>query len=621
MKYLFFALFMVSTCTISAQNIDKDCSGITGSSIDQKRVKGFTPILNFRGEKKSEVLDLLQNSYYFEALDSSKKHLFERLANDSASKKGVKVEDLILPVDPNDPNGTLQVSIPFNSKVLVPEKNSFTFVFGCKGKKADTIKIVLEDKKPDPPSKATEKDKRPYLAIAFISPEMMSSIEISKTCNLCDLRMSTTIPNRRDRVYSTDYIVTFDPMLTKDAYTICKHIFKKKNDSLEERYRKVGAKWFAPSVGSQIRFEIVNQPLTETRKITIDAVDVFNNGSTQFQGIINSQINTQIISRLNPSAGVPTAAVTDSSTPSADANAGGLETITRPATDEEKLLMLHAQLIDYISVFRLSSCTIDQHLRNLPQIISSVNKAFGTDAAGASSLSLQLKNKFADSASLKSVVDEIGNLFNLLKDLKPIAYTTIRAKNRDYFSVKTFDGNNTEISNENIRLSGGMKIDFSAGFVLTGLRDFTYSLKNDTASVGLGAARRDTSGNVIIKEDEGNNNVGVGIFTHFYPRISSHYNIGGTAGLMTSTNLNLRLMLGGSFMVSSLFGSNNRVCFSYGCVWGKVARLSSQYEDFFNKPRVINGIPEFYSPAAAPQPIQRNEKSWFFAITMNFGGN
>ncbi len=92
-------------------------------------------------------------------------------------------------------------------------------------------------------------------------------------------------------------------------------------------------------------------------------------------------------------------------------------------------------------------------------------------------------------------------------------------------------------------------------------------------------------------------------------------------GLMTSTNLNLRLMLGGSFMVSSLFGSNNRVSFSYGRVWGKVARLSSQHQDYFEKPREVNKIPEFYSGASAPQPIQRNEGSWFFAITMNFGGN
>jgi hypothetical protein len=90
---------------------------------------------------------------------------------------------------------------------------------------------------------------------------------------------------------------------------------------------------------------------------------------------------------------------------------------------------------------------------------------------------------------------------------------------------------------------------------------------------------------------------------------------------MTSTNLNLRLMLGGSVMISSLFGSNNRISFSGGIVWGKVKRLSVKDEDFLNHPRMINNLPDFYNQASAPQPIDRNEHSWFFALTLNFGGN
>jgi|GEM_PF-5338802 len=617
---------LVATCIIlfsnsaNAQNINKSCSTLSGSKAD---FKGNAVNLNFEGENKTEVLNLLKNSYYQVLGDSSKKQSFEKLAAESASKKKVQLENIILPIDSSDPNGIVQLTISFDSKLLLPNSDSFLFVFGCKEIKADTVEVFL--KKEETETTTVLKDKSnsdlPFRQILFIVPDMMSTIQNGNTCNLCEIRKSTEIDSRRDRVYSTDYIVTFDPMLTKDAYTICKHIFIKKGQKIEERYRKVGAKWFAPAVGSQIRFEVVNQPLTESRRVTVDAIDIFNNGATQFQGIINSQVNTQIISRLNPSTPTPSVDTTAATkTPKANQNSSGKGSVREP-TDKEKLQMLHSQLVDYISVFRLSSCTIDEHMRNLPKIIAAVNTAFGTTAAGAVSITQQLKGKFADSVNLTRLIDEIGSIFNILKDVRPLAYTTLRAKNRDYLAVKTFDGNNAEVSNENIRLSGGMKIDYSTGFVLSGLRDFNYSLKNDTASVGIGTNRRDTSGNIIIKEDDGNNNVGVGILTHFYPRLSSHYNIGGTVGLMTSTNLNLRLMLGGSFMVSSLFGSNNRVSFSYGCVWGKVARLSSQHEDFFNKPRVVNGIPEFYSQAAAPQPIQRNEKSWFFAITMNFGGN
>ncbi len=612
---VFFAILVATL--VGAQNIDKNCSSLTGSTASIKVVKGKLLNLTFAGSKKSNVLDLLKNSNYTSLSDPTKKQTFEKLVRDSLTL-GKTLENEMKPSDLSEPNGPFKLSVKF--KVI----DSCLLLFKCSSEKADFIKITLQEKETDNITKATGKDTRPFEPVTFISPEIMNSIQNSNTCNLCDMREFKPINNRSEGEHPTEYIVVFDPMLSKDGYTICKHIFKKKSSILQERYRKVSAKWFAPSVGSRIRFEIVNQPLTETRKITIDAVDLFNNGSTQFQGIINSQVNTQIIGRLNPPAGTPAVKATESTEHTANQNSSALDMTTRPATDEEKLQMLHSQLIDYISVFRLSSCTIEDHLKNLPKIILTVNKAFGTTAVGVTTLSQQLKSRFADSTSMLNIVDEIGNLFNLLKDLKPLAYTTIRAKNRDYLLVKTFDGNNTEISNENIRLSGGMKIDYSAGFVLTGLRDFTYKLKNATVRynpLDNPSATRDTTGNVIIKEDEGKNNVGVGILTHFYPRISSHYNVGGTVGLMTSTNLDLRLMLGGSFMVSSLFGSNNRISFSYGRVWGKVARLSTEHEDFFNKPRVINNVPQFYSQAAAPSPIQKNEGSWFFAITMNFGGN
>jgi hypothetical protein len=211
-----------------------------------------------------------------------------------------------------------------------------------------------------------------------------------------------------------------------------------------------------------------------------------------------------------------------------------------------------------------------------------------------------------------------------MENVEPLAYTTLRAKNRDYIEVRYTKANNVLSKPENIRMSGGMKIDFSAGFVLTGLRDYSYVLKNikyPYTPQGTGQTERDTTGNVIVKEDEGSNQVGVGMLTHFYPRSSSHYNFGGTVGLMTSTSLNLRLMLGGSLMVSSLFGSNNRVSFSGGVVWGKVKRLSEKDKEFYNGPRVLNKIPEFFTEASAPAPIDRNEHSWFFAVTLNFGGN
>jgi len=621
MKLILTIIFLLfSASVVCSQNHNFICSRIAGKKLDPVSFNPHSTTLTFNANTKDELLKFLRSSFFIDT-DKSQK-TFEALVQDSATRANKQLLDLIELVNAAQPDGRVKIS-------FLPPKSNFTAVIMCGGQKADTIPFSLnataENLDGNNPVSGAEDKGLPYAQIIFISADMVTSVQNSSACNLCDNRnvslKDIPLDGRKGRKFSTDYIVTFDPMLKNDdAYTICKHIFRPIiGKATKERYRKVGAKWFAPAVGSQIRFEVVNQPLTESRRITVDAIDVFNNGSTQFQGIINSQVNAQIINRLSQTTSSP-----------AVADTGGVENVlgddeaVRQPTDEEKLQMLHSQLVDYVSVFRLSACTIEEHMRNLPRIVSAVNGAFGTNANGVFALTQQMRSKFADSLDLKNIVDEIGSLFNLLKDLKPLAFTTIRAKNRDYLLVKTFDGNNAEISSENIRLSGGMKIDYSAGFVLTGLRDFTYKLKNATVMynpLDNPSATRDTTGNVIIKEDEGKNNVGVGILTHFYPRLSSHYNIGGTVGLMTSTNLNLRLMLGGSFMVSSLFGSNNRVSFSYGRVWGKVARLSTEHDDFFNKPRVVNKVPQFYSQAAAPSPIQRNEGSWFFAITMNFGGN
>jgi hypothetical protein len=466
-------------------------------------------------------------------------------------------------------------------------------------------------------------------AVTIIDSMMLAGINGAGGCQLCDIRAKKIdIESKKDRLYNTDYIVIYDPMLTKDAYSVCKHIFEKKSkaDSKTsgkkyfERYIKIGNKWFAPSVGSQIRFEVVNLPLNSSLKLSVDENDVFNGGASQFTSIINSLVGSNII---NPLAG---ASKSKDSTGEKAGITGGEE----PDCFLSDLDHIATDLLKYMTAFRVSSCAIEQHNRNLPIILTRINQSFNLSAATAEQLETLLTQKIDvevkgdDKVKALKKAELIVKALQALEKVQPLAYTTLRAKNRDYIEVKYSDANNALSKGENIRMSGGMKIDFSAGFVLTGLRDYSYILKNVVYAYtppALGSPKRDTTGNVIVKEDEGNNQVGVGLLTHFYPRSSSHYNLGGTVGLMTSTSLNLRLMLGGSLMVSSLFGSNNRVSFSGGVVWGKVKRLGEKDKDFFEHPRVVNGIPEFFEEASAPVPIDRNEHSWFFAVTLNFGGN
>jgi hypothetical protein len=432
------------------------------------------------------------------------------------------------------------------------------------------------------------------------------------------------IPSKSDRVYSTDYIVIYDPFLKKDAYTICKHVFEKNRDAGQsgyyERYIKIAPKWFQPSVGSQIRFEVINQPVNSTFKLSVDEQDVFNGGASQFAALITGLVNTNIITPVSGAA--PASKGTDKG----PAAVGGT---VEDTCFLNSLDAVSNQLLEYIIAFKVSSCAIEKHRTNLPLILSKINQQYDLSAMDLEQLNTLLAEKInkevKDDGNKVKALKKVESIVNALKGLQtvtPIAYTTLRAKNRDFIEIKYIGADNVASKPENIRMSGGMKIDFSAGFVLTGLRDFSYALKNTAVNYtpAVGAAR-DTTGNVIVKEDDGKNQVGVGLLTHFYPRLSSHYNFGGTVGLMTSTSLNLRVMLGGSVLISSLFGSNNRVSFSGGVVWGKVKRLSTQYQDFYEKPRMVNKVPEFYSGASAPPTIDKNEHSWFFAITLNFGGN
>lgn len=468
----------------------------------------------------------------------------------------------------------------------------------------------------------TQSDQCPPVYI--VDNTMLAGIG-SAGCQLCESWFAE-IKSKNDSKINTDYIVLYDPMLRKDAYTVCKHYFEKLPSAgqsapkYRERFIRVRNKFFAPAAGSQIRFEVVNLPLNSNFKLLVDEKDVFNEGAAQFASVITGLVNANIIT---PIAGTPKA------TKPEDENAkinGGL--------DDQCLLsgidQVAADILKYITTFRISSCAIDQHTTNMPIIFSRINERLGLSAATAEQLSAQLAQKIDAEAqaehkvSAVKKVELIVNALKALEGLKPVAYPTLKAKNRDFIQVQYTEGSGQPSKPEYIRISGGMKIDFSAGFVLTGLRDFSYVLKqtvvNYTPPTDSTKTARDTTGNIIIKEDQGNNQVGVCVLTHFYPRMSSHYNIGGTIGLMSSTDLNLRFMLGGSLMISSLFGSDNRVSFSYGVVWGKVKRISGKDNDFFNQPRVVNGIPEFYSQASAPQPIDRTEHSWFFAVTLNFGG-
>lgn len=533
--------------------------------------------------------------------ENRKKSFYDVAVTNAASEGNAAQDSIKLVQSISDTVFILSFSQELASAVVF---DSLDLIFGDIINSANQKKITLH---------RMSSEETPLKEVPIIIDDAMLKNAEGAGCQLCNIlndRLSQPIKNRHDRKYSTDYIITYDPLLEMDAYTICKHVYEKRNGKMYERYRKVAPMWFAPRVGSQIRFEVINQPLTKLFKITVDEKDVFNNGSGQFSSLISGLVNADIIHPV----------LADSLR----------QQSSLPDSTPEKLKNIIPQIARYVAAFRVSSCSIRQFKYDLPVIIERITKYLKIQAITLDQLSDSMMEKIKEisndddkAAALKNAGNLITSL-KMLEGLQPTAYTTLRAKNKDYIEVKYTDSNHSESKPENIRMSGGMKIDFSGGFVLTGLRDYSYTLKNVVVKYtppGDNNTVRDTTGNIIVRENDGNNQVGAGIFSHFYPRISSHYNIAGSVGIMTSTNLNLRITLGGSLLISSLFGSNNRISFTYGVVWGKVNRLSNQDADFLDQPRKVNGLPEFYSGTTTPSVISKSDHSWFFAITMNFGGN
>jgi len=521
-----------------------------------------------------------------------------------------------------------------------------------------------------------QKDNKP-ITKSFISKDMIESVSESN----CNNQDSIYIEKRRNRQYNTDYLITYNPGkgVSGDVYTIHKHIIKNVGHNISqdtgseedyklisqessdnsqivddqnnksqanvnrerngtqfgylEIYRRKNPKFFAPSVGSSITFEAINIPLNNNiTKLQVNEQDLFNGGANQFSSIITGLVTAQIVNPLTPK----TANQDITKEQNGVTNANDTKVSKKDQLIQD-IIVLNNELQSYISSFRISSCAINAHQTNLRNIIGAINKNIEINAIGTEDLEQKLNTKIDsvitdnnEKLQAKKNATAISTALKSLDGLKPLVYSTIRAKNKDYIEIKYVDANGVASNPENIRMSGGMKIDFSAGFIITGLKDYSYVLKpmtvqydpDDASSFGGTNGQllaRDTTGNVITKENTGKADVGVSVLTHFYPRLSSNYNLGGAVGLMTTTDLNLRLMLGGSFMVSSLFGSNHRISFTGGKVWGKVKRLSVKDEPYLDKPDFINGVPQFYS--GTPSLTDMNDHSWFFSVTFNFGGN
>ena len=247
-----------------------------------------------------------------------------------------------------------------------------------------------------------------------------------------------------------------------------------------------------------------------------------------------------------------------------------------------------------------------------------IGEIFGTDLPGL--LSAYLIKMDTDD-ELNTLIKKIRDTYNSVNSLRAQSFTAFKLKNMDYLELTFKDEAGNTRKEEEIRLSGGLKIDFSTGIALSGLKDFTYILKDTVVSyradTAAGTLPRDTTGRIVRRENDGKSSVNFGIYMHVYPRLSSNYNVGLTVGISTNTNLDINFVTGGSL----LLGSKRRLVLTCGVIWGKVDRLSNSVEEGYHENPGANGAPRpaFIPTGTSVVPVVKQwNHSWCFGISWNF---
>jgi hypothetical protein len=149
----------------------------------------------------------------------------------------------------------------------------------------------------------------------------------------------------------------------------------------------------------------------------------------------------------------------------------------------------------------------------------------------------------------------------------------------------------------------GFKLDFSTGFIGTGLRDENYRLVPTPGTV------RDTS--TIVEDPKGSFAIGFAIMTHAYVRTGERVNLALNTGLMlNSSNQTINYLAG----LSLPLGLEQRLVISGGWAFGKVKRLTTGFEP--DKPYPASQL----NLSAGVPYTEKWRSSYYFGVSYNLSG-
>lgn len=233
-------------------------------------------------------------------------------------------------------------------------------------------------------------------------------------------------------------------------------------------------------------------------------------------------------------------------------------------------------------------------------------------------------------ADFEDIIRTIANQYSTISNKKPtlkLVGKAIDIPNSDIFNIKINEANREarNVLNRNFLVSGGLQIDFSSGFFITGIRNDEFSI------LPVKFSYRDAAGNQLdtigkfIEKKRNPYSYGTGFMLHAYTRTGHYYNAGLATGVVfngSSTSNNFQLLIGGSCMVNTRL---TRIALSTGLCFGKETGLTEFGNKYIYTSSIDNAIvrnskaelPAFYTEDNV-MTATRWKYSYFIGMTFNF---
>ncbi len=215
---------------------------------------------------------------------------------------------------------------------------------------------------------------------------------------------------------------------------------------------------------------------------------------------------------------------------------------------------------------------------------------------------------------IKKVVEEELKVLMSLKFFHYSEQMAVDGDNVDVFNLvisrtlRNDEKAKTEDFPYDIWITGGFKIDVSAGFFFSGLNNQEYIFPAGEFQTEEDGGAEDNNGNAIVRGNTGRWEYGFGTMLNISHRMGTWTRPTLSVGAMLTNDTKFQFLLGGG----AILGKKERVIFHAGWALGKVTRLENGL--------VADGETQYDIDKESMIPTEEEfDSNFFFGITYNLG--